>query len=248
MSAVALALRIAATRALVGATLAEDRVYDSAIDPLETSMQKDPKPLIVVSTEEDESTKTGRDLLGGEGSITLLLEIAVAGVAQTDDEGGEAVVIPATDAGFELQIDVMRRQAMRTLSIGGGVWGATFRSLMTDFRKIRSRRGAGGDKGVRFAARWVAIELGALFEPQFGAAPEGAWADFLAQVRADPATADLGDLVERMLIGEPVPTWRLPADALGLSDATARAIGIAPVIEPSEAPAVLSDVTIVEQD
>ena len=55
MSIIALAIRMAATRALEteGATLAGARVFDSAITPLDEMVSAEPKPLIVVSTEDD---------------------------------------------------------------------------------------------------------------------------------------------------------------------------------------------------
>jgi hypothetical protein len=239
MSLVALALRIAATRMLAGATLAEDRLFDSAIDPLAEALRTEPKPLIVVSTEQDESEKTGRDLLAGSGTLTLMLEFAVAGAGVADD-GAAAVFVPTSDADLEIALDVMRRQAMRALMIGGGAWGDVFRGICVGYHKVTSRRGAGDDKGVRFAARVVLLECDTLAEPAFGAPLDPPWAAFVAQLRSDPETEGLGDFVAEAIAGDVTPEWRRAADLLGISFEVATGIGIAPVVGP-EAPALATE-------
>ena len=73
MSIIALAIRMAATRALEteGATLAGARVFDSAITPLDEMVSAEPKPMIVVSTEDDSAEVGGADWNSG-GRTDLL--------------------------------------------------------------------------------------------------------------------------------------------------------------------------------
>ena len=95
MSLARLAMRIAAARALRGATLAETRVYDSAIAPIDQTIAEERQPILIVITDDHEMEVTGRDLFHGSVSCDLVIEAAIA--ARVEFAGEESVVtIPHT--------------------------------------------------------------------------------------------------------------------------------------------------------
>ena len=78
MSLARLAMRIAAARALRGSTLAEGRVYDSAILPIDETIAAERQPILIVTTDDHELEVTGRDLFHGNVSCDLVIEAAIA--------------------------------------------------------------------------------------------------------------------------------------------------------------------------
>ena len=66
MSLSRLAMRIAAARALKDATLAEARVFDSAIDPIDQTIAETRAPVLIVTTDDHEVETAGRDLTHGD--------------------------------------------------------------------------------------------------------------------------------------------------------------------------------------
>lgn len=233
MSLVALAMRIATVRALAGATLAENRVYDSAIDPIDQTITEDRAPVLVIITDDDEATPEGRDILNASRQIELVIEVAVASrvtMANPEAEEGEVEVIeiPHTDAGLEITINLIGRQVMRTLLSDQGPWATLWRRIVLAPSKILSRRGAGSEKGVRFAARQLTITTETLSEPPTGATAEGFWADFLAALEADPQVSGLAPVIRAEIEGPPLPDWRRYLADLGANPLTALAMGFGP--------------------
>lgn len=248
MSIVALALRLAAKRLIDGATIAGAKVYDSAITSLDELVAKEPQPIITISTEDEQVSPTGRDILAGSRSLDLVIEIALASAMSVplEDEQGEElqVAVPATDGGLELSLAIMDRQIMRALFHGPEPWSGIFRRLAPQVANILSRRGASAT-GTRFAARQIIMSIEPLADPAFGQAVEpGVWADFITALKADAELAPIAPLVEAAITGDPIDEWRLPASAIGLTDSEARGIGIFPVIEPAEDPAAVGSMEV----
>jgi len=234
MSIIALAIRMSATRALEteGATLAGVRVFDSAITPLDEMVSAEPKPMIVVSTEDDSAEVGGADWNSGGRSIQLVIETAMSQSVELPDGEGQGVLVPNTDAGLELTLAVLSRQISACLfGRGGGAWGVVFRKFVTGTSEVVSRRGIQSKEGARIAARQTVYSISAMAEPPFDQpvaanTPLGA---FLAAAAADPQTASLAALIREVIEGEPVgwpETYSVAAMIAGLSDELGQAIGI----------------------
>ena len=79
-----MALRICALRALKGATLAGNHVHDSALAPIEDMLGA--QPFIIVSSEDEVATITGFNVTGGERSIDIVIEAAIANSVKANTE------------------------------------------------------------------------------------------------------------------------------------------------------------------
>jgi len=233
MSLVATAIRFATVRALRDATLAEDRVWDSAIDPIDQTIQAEARPIITVSTDDSEGEIEGRDLLGANPMLALTIEMAVAQKVTIDVGDGEPateIVVPHTDAGLELTINLMARQVTRALLVGNE-WSDLWRLFIGGIDKMTTRRGASAEKGVRFAARQIVLHVVPLAEPSFGPIePGGPWGKLLALMRADSELAHLADLIQTEIETPYLPSWRRAAVDLGLRDLGSLSIGIGPAV------------------
>ena len=161
MSLSRLAMRVAAARALKGATLAEARVFDSAVDPIDQTIAETRQPILIVTTDDHEVEVTGRDLGHGNISCDLVIEAAIASRVELntpDGDGGEVTIaIPHTDEGMELALDVMEHQVMAALTRERSDWSRVWMKLVPRVSRRLSRRGASVEKGVRFAARQIVL-------------------------------------------------------------------------------------------
>jgi hypothetical protein len=236
MSLAALALRVITVKALLGRTVAADRVYDSKIETIDELIRRQPAPLLVVSVDDADSRgSTEREpTLSGDDSLTLLLETAVSGPAEVvDDSAGVMISLPmqATSQGLEATLDILWRQAARALSVTttSAPWGNLWHEFVLKILRIEKRRGGAADKGVRFASRFILISVQPIDDPQFGSPPDGPWATLLAAMAADANLAGLGELIARE-IEEPagLADWRVAQALLGITDAGIRGIGLAP--------------------
>lgn len=230
---VPLALRLSAKNALVRATSAGDRVFDSAISSIEDMIKEGPQPFVVVSTDDQTFNITGFDITGGGSrQVDIVIDVAVGSAVKMDDGDDLAVMIPHTDAGTELSVNIITRQALRALfePNSGGAWGKMFRRIAQQATRVLIRRGAGAQKGVKFAAAQIVISVQPLFEPAFGFAPQGGvWDEFIAQVKADPVVAPLAPAIEAAITGDAVPDWKVLSSIIGLNDEAATAIGVLPL-------------------
>lgn len=203
MSFARFALRIAALRALDGATLAGDNVRDSDINAIDISadgsMSTDQRrPFVVVYT--DDSTAEDADLrdLRQTGAIDFVCEFGVASTMTTINPAtGEsdivpgAIAFPATDAAFEMILDLVARQIVVALT-GPDPWAELWKRLSTGTLRIEQRRAASSDDGTRIAARQMRIPLDLRPDPVWGQElnPGTVWGDFLAALQAaDPELA-----------------------------------------------------------
>jgi hypothetical protein len=238
-SLVAMALRLSARRLIEGATYADMRVHDSAIAPIDHMAFDEGKdePFIVISTEDENATDIdGRDVTGGNRTIDLVIEVAIAhavaaqGPTPAGAGTGPNIVIPATDSGFEISLGLISRQIMRALfEQKTNPWDAVFKRFCLSVDKITNKRGVGANDEARFAARQIVITIMAPHEPHFGhdPSPGDIWADFLTQIDTDGEMAPLSPLIRQSITGTPpiAPPDRARADQ-GLSDDAAAKIGI----------------------
>lgn len=259
MSLAAFALRLITVEALSGKTLAEDRVYDSAIEKIDALVLREAAPMIVVSVD-DADSRTEPSLLGDE-SLTLLIETAVTGIVDVpvgEDSGGDTLTIAtrATSRSLEATLDILWRQISRALLVGGpgiGPWQDLWHQFALRIVRVEKRRGGGSDKGVRFASRFVLITLTPLDDPPFGALPaDGPWVALLAAMHGNDALAELGAVLAHAIM-EPagLPDWRVAQAVLGVSERGIRGIGPAPFaatetdeIGVGEVAAELGEITI----
>ena len=247
MSLARFAVRLATAQALKGQTLAGTRVFDSAIDPVDVHVKEHRAPFIVVLTDEHSRTPSaGRDLREGTDTCELVIEVAVATHAVASD-GTEEVVIPHTDAAMEFTLDLIAQQIGETLMGGTGPWAKLWRQFVFTVGSINSRRGAGSDPGVRFAARQIVMACNIICDPVRGESipTGGAWDSFLAAMEADADLAGLAGIVRFAFEGSvPMTPEALIASTLGLSPETLDSIGLLPVRDDDEDLVLVEEVTM----
>lgn len=230
MSLVPLVLRIITVRALRGQTYAGGRVSDSLLDPIDMTVSGEKSPVLVVSSDEDEIRHNGgKDILGADRRIDLVIEMAVASTVAAGD-GTAQVVIPHTDAGMEAVLSLMARQVMRALMIDATPWSNLWRRCVLNIDAAQSRRGGGSENGVRYAARQLLLSCHTLSEPYFGTTVEPGtfWADFLALAAADADLASLATIIRSEIEAPATLTdWQKAAAALGISREATSIIKIA---------------------
>lgn len=254
MSIARLALRLATVKALGGRTYAGSRVVDSAIETIASTIGPGPTPALLVYTDEASGEAEGRDLLSAGGQATLAIEMAVAQAVQVpvaDGENEVAIVIPGTDAGIEITLDLMERQVRLALTDPLSPWAEIWRRLVLKIVDIRVLRGANARKGERFAARRLEIRVETLADPVPGMNVGEVWADFLALAEADTGGDGLAGLaaeIRAQIEGSEMVDWRRAQAALGLTGAGIGGIGLAPLLDhpadPADDPAGLREVAL----
>lgn len=236
MSLSRLLMRLSAARALKGATLAEGRVFDSAIDPLSFVRDGPALPAIVVTTDDHEMTTDLRDFRDGGQTCELVIEVVIASavrVPASDGQGGTVQVeIPHTDEGQELLLDIAEAQVKAALTDGATTWSAVWMQMVPKVHRLASRRGASADDGVRYAARQLVYGCDLVGEPVRGEAlpTGGAWANALAALDADSNLAPIANVVRAEIAGD-TTTLRQIANMLGVSGETAGRLGVGGLVD-----------------
>ncbi|XWN29957.1 MAG: hypothetical protein ROR55_21045 [Devosia sp.] len=202
MSLPRLATRLATVHALRGATLVGDAVHDSAIGSIDVLAKQQRRPFIVVYTDDGESEPRHGDPASGRASFTLIIEFAIGSLEQPDPENPGQMAVPLTDAGLELQLDIIERQIRLALKNPNQAWAKLWRKLVTSVSVIRAIRGASEDKSLRFAARQLQMDVGSLGDPRPDEAAQEVWAMFLAAVEGDPHTAPLSQKLRAIIEGD----------------------------------------------
>lgn len=251
MSLARLMMRIAAARAIHGATLAEGRVFDSAVEPLDQTISAERRPIVVVTTDDVETELKGRDLFAGDVACALVFEAAIAArseIAGKDGEGDPVTItIPHTDEGMEFALDLIERQIIRALTNPHSAWAKVWRSFVPRIKGRFSRRGASVEHGVRFAARQIVLTCDLIADPAQGAevSSTSAWGAALAAFAADEALAPLVGVLRAEIEGdEPLADWRRAAAMLGIELEVADALGIGPVLDMDDDPEPLAEIEV----
>lgn len=248
MSLTRLAMRLAASRALRDTTLAEGRVFDSAVDPIDQTIAENRQPIIVLTTDEHEATVVGRDLMTGAQECNLVIEIAIASrveVPASDGQGGEVTIaIPHTDEGMELTLDMMEHQVLSALTRGDNPWARIWMMLVPRITNRQSRRGASSENGVRFAARQLVLTCDLVDTPMTSGsvAPGTAWGDALTAMDADPDLSQIAGMLRAEIEDRPATDWAASAQILGVPLDVADQIGIAPSMLHDDSAATLTAV------
>lgn len=212
------AARIAARYALLDATLAEGRVFDSAISPLDVTVDVHRKPLAIVMTDDDDLPVEGRDITHGGRECEMVIVIAVTGTTEAE-EGGLALTLMPSDEGLDLALDLLEHQVLTTLQHAVSPWANAFRAMTPRFDMVSSRRG-GGDEGVKFAARQIILTCDLIDVPDPGVPiiDGSAWDTFLAVAEAEADTAETAAFMRSIIEGDPLNDWERARRALGLDN------------------------------
>lgn len=243
MSLPRLAVRVASVAALRGRTLAGDAVHDSAIQTVDVLAAGARHPFVVVYTDDGEAQPSQADPASGQASFSLIIEFAVAALRRPEEGGDPELLIPPADAALEVDLDRMERQILVALRDPANAWGVLWRRFVTEITVRRSRRGASAERGLRFAARQIEMQVRSLAEPPFGAPAAGVWTDFLAALAADPSTAPLEPLVRAEIEGEGSGTLAIHIRRR-FASADLEAMGY----DPSEETTTLGPVSRIEYD
>ena len=174
------ALRIAAVEALAPAdqygaaqpvwpTLAGGHVYDSHMQPVDDLTADEKRPIVVVTTERDETAAPQRH--GGrpaERTVELRVEMSV--VAALEVEGQTYVVaLPGNDPEVEAQLDLLEEQVDFALRIGPS--GALYRAIGGGrIISTTSDPDRAGEEAVRLSMRSLVLTV-RLTAACFDAAP-----------------------------------------------------------------------------
>lgn len=250
-------LRIAAVQAITGKTIAGDAVFDSDIDPIDQRVSETPQPVIVVYTDDDQSSPTGfADFLQGS-QVELVIEVVYAGRASVtlDADGpdgpqqAEVLQLSGRDATNEILLDMIERQVVRTLVAGQGEWSQVFRAVACKCTRRLSRRGASAEQGARFAIRQLVLTLEPLIDPVPGApvTPGSAWDKAFSLMEASQF-GPIARLLREDIEGQPITEWRRFAGQLGVSLETMSAIGMGPVGAVDPVPLVEADFSEASDD
>lgn len=244
MSLSRLAMRIAAARALKGATLAEARVFDSAIDPIDQTIAETRAPVLIVTTDDYEVDTIGRDLMHGNTRCELVIEAAIA--SRVEVSGDVSLSIPHTDEGMEIVLDLIEHQVMAALTRERTAWSRVWMKLVPRIHKRSSRRGASVEHGVRFAARQIVLSCDLIEAPTDGAPimSGSAWEDVLDLMGEDEALSAIADLLRSTIEGQPLADWRRAANMLGVHLTTTDAIGIGPILDRTADPEALEEILV----
>lgn len=250
MSLVRFAVRQCAARALRGATLADDRVFLSVIDPLDTKIAETRAPMLIVNTDDHKQDGDGRDVTGGEQRLDLVIEATIAQKVVTSGKDGTGGVVEVeireADAGMDLTLDILEHQITRALN-GVGPWADLFRRFVPAIHMRMSRRGADAS-GTRWAARQVTITCDTIGEPVGGEslAPGSAWGDLIAAMEADASLSVIAPLIRGVIDGD-ARDWVRGAAMLGIGDDVAQDLGFAPIVyDEAGDPVILDDVLLQE--
>lgn len=248
MSLSQLVLRHLTVLALLNKTLAGLEVKSSLLDPNITE-DSAAVPAIAVFTDSRSTERGdihGKDIIGGDSTVTLALEIAcVAKAPDKDAEGGETF-IPQTDEGMEMTLDLIERQAVVELQAGQSVWANLWRTFACEVIGLRAERGAAAEKGIRFAARRLEIQCKPLTDPVPGAPLPPAWEAVFAAFEGEDTVKKFAPLLRAAATGQPVPDWAQVQQSLGLALDEVTALGIVPMA--SEVPSLASEIVAEDDD
>jgi hypothetical protein len=232
MSLANLVLRNLTVLALIDKTLAGREVRSSLLMPIDEMADAGMTlPVLAIFTDTSKTDAEhieGRDMIGAMSTVTIGFEMAVFTAPAKTDQNGADIFIPESDEGFETTLDIMQRQIFAELQTGSSALADLWRRFVLRVVGMSVERGAGIDRGVRFAARRAEVRVNVISDPVPGQPLTPDWNDALTALAANNRTASMAALVRTVATGGVVPPWRTVQGELGLNDAEANAIAIAP--------------------
>ncbi|MCF6199265.1 MAG: hypothetical protein L3J67_07695 [Hyphomicrobiaceae bacterium] len=237
-----LALRLCTVRALRGKTFAGQNVLDSehgAIDELATEQ---PKPFIIVYTDDASYSVLRRDLFGTGGSDRvdsgtqkLVIEIGITQrmVIDKDEDGtpiAEAVSL-RTNSSMELTLDLIERQVKMALmdTRDEAQWAEMWRRFAIEIKDQDSQRGASARDGLRFAGRQISLSVELPKDPLPGAIGL-LWQSFLGLAESDADLAQVVPALRKELSDPGLNDYQAIRGSYGLTKDEAKALQIEPDI------------------
>lgn len=224
-------LRHLTVLALTDQTLAGKEVRSSLLEPL-NEISAMPVPVIAIFTDiadADRQDVHGLDLIGADITVTLALETACFARPPEKDAAEADLMIPYTDEGLEMTLDILQRQALATLQCGGGSLSELWREVAMRSVGMSAMRGASIEKGTRIAARRLEIKLRPISDPIPGMPLPETWERVFTAFEADQRTVNFVPLLRSIAAGEPATDWEQTQRALGLTLGAVRALGIVPL-------------------
>lgn len=233
MSLAVAALRITAYLALLNATSAGARVFDSAVDPV-SLLGAAAAPTVVVYTGKGIRRPRGKALFECNAVAELTIELFVGrGVTvQSGSDQVPAIEYPPTDPSFE---NILRRLAYECESIlfgSDGPWAILFRDCVTKFADQASEWDRGADiEGSRFNFLRDTLRLEIISDPVRGAPIEtgSVWERLLTALDGNQDTRDIARDWRVLMTTPSLPAWRAARAELGLNDESMTLIGVGPL-------------------
>lgn len=163
------ALRLATVLALSNAnaapwpTIAEGRVYDSRIDPIDLARddKRDRLPLIIVRTETDTGMNTGAaaGIISLARDVALDIEIGVGSWVTLEGVPDPAFGTIETDAEVEAMLDLLEHQVLAALTAPTR-WAGLWTGLVRAVRSWSSNRYSDPDTArLRYAERRIGLSV-----------------------------------------------------------------------------------------
>lgn len=229
---VAMALRVATRKILMGNTFAQNGVFDSPLDPisqlLDTAAGSSDRPIICLYTQETSNSPKGKDLGGESLSVDLVL-LCYLTPAKTEVQDG--ILLETRESGAAMALDILASQINRALRFGPQKWRYVFDRMVLQIEKAMSRNVlVEVEQNVKIPTLEIILSLKTIPEPTYGNPLYGAWLEMDAAMRTDTELAGLADFI-KALITEPTPVtdWRYVQAQGAYSLADVRAMGVAPV-------------------
>lgn len=140
----------------VSPTMADDRVYDSRLDPLQFKKFSTDMPGIVVYTDDDDGTLVNRG--SGDGPyhrvVDLRVEITIGSCGSEEGSGDTLWLVPFTDAELEAKLDLFETQVKWALfNYIHRAYTTAFRAFVVRVEKIASYASRDAESNNRFAQR-----------------------------------------------------------------------------------------------
>lgn len=250
MSLVSSVLQILTVKALLGQTVAGDRVLDNPVDPLLDSFASDPRPVIAVFSGASAGKPDGKDILGADVDVELAIQIFIPeAVTFVHEDAG--LTLDARNSG-DLVLNLVWRQISRALYASGTIWSKLWLDCVATVEEIETNSYLFETENKnRLHAREVMLRVRTLKEPAFGEpATAWFWEPLLAALADDPDYAPVAGLI-RTEIEAPagLPAWRVQGAELGLNEAGARGLGLDPLLDhgntsPEQDAAPLEEITL----
>lgn len=142
-------------------TIAEDRVYDSRLDPVQFQNKSRPLPTLIVYTDTDASDPLSENNGGPpwRRHVNLVLELMV-GMIEGSEPEGFTYGLPATDAELESLLDLFEHQVRYAVTDPGNAWSRLLqRAFLIRIVDWSSERMATAEGGVRLSGRQVTVRV-----------------------------------------------------------------------------------------
>lgn len=203
-----------AFRARMGSSVRVEMQPDSPVDATLG-------PALCVFVERASAHPSDVSMILGDSQIVLRIELFAPVDAGSASSPGSAALKGSTALFF------MWRECVAALAPDASPWSALWEAFrLSIVAEMYAPPLFETEKGVKVAAHVYSLTVDALSDPPFGDPPQ-AWADLLAQMRADGGElTGFADILEASIRGGGLGAFEALAATLGLSGATMASIGL----------------------